>query len=49
MKTSQSSRPERDRTGFYGLDLYSLNRSMDAILAYFDQNDPPAAQRARER
>jgi len=37
------------KTGFYGLDLYSLNASMNAVLAYLDKVDPAAAQRARER
>jgi erythromycin esterase-like protein len=38
-----------DRVGFYGLDLYSLYASMQGVLGYLDQNDPEAAQRARER
>jgi erythromycin esterase-like protein len=37
------------RTGFYGLDLYSLNTSMAAVLEYLDRVDPVAAERARER
>ena len=40
---------EDDRVGFYGLDLYSLHASVDAILAYLGRVDPPAATRARER
>jgi erythromycin esterase-like protein len=43
------ARPARHRTGFYGLDLYSMNSSMDAVLRYLEKADPPAAQRARER
>jgi erythromycin esterase-like protein len=35
--------------GFYGLDLYSLHASMDAVLQYLDKVDPAAARRARER
>jgi erythromycin esterase-like protein len=35
--------------GFYGLDLYSLHRSIDAVLAYLDKVDPEAARRARYR
>lgn len=42
-------RPAPARTGFYGLDLYSLNASMSAVLAYLDRADPAAAARARER
>ncbi len=37
------------KVGFYGLDLYSLHASMDAVIAYLDQVDPGAAWRARER
>ncbi|MDR3661340.1 MAG: erythromycin esterase family protein [Mycobacterium sp.] len=36
-------------TGFYGLDLYSLHRSMGEVIAYLDKADPRAAARARER
>jgi erythromycin esterase-like protein/predicted phosphoribosyltransferase len=45
-----SRRAESDReTGFYGLDLYSLHRSMQEVVDYLDNVDPVAAQRARER
>lgn len=37
------------RTGFYGLDLYSMNASMEAVMSYLDKVDPVAARRARER
>jgi erythromycin esterase-like protein len=37
------------KTGFYGLDLYSLYTSIEAVLKYLDQTDPEAAQRARNR
>src|SRR5258706_12950339 len=37
------------RIGFYGLDLYSLYTSMEAVVAYLDDVDPEAAQRARQR
>lgn len=37
------------RAGFYGIDLYSLNASMDAVITYLDKVDPDAADRARER
>ncbi len=40
--------PER-RTGFYGLDLYSLFTSADAVLRYLGQVDPDAARVARAR
>ncbi|WP_460356678.1 erythromycin esterase family protein [Mycobacterium sp. ZZG] len=35
--------------GFYGLDLYSLHRSMREVVHFLDNVDPAAAQRARER
>lgn len=35
--------------GFYGLDLYSLYSSMEAVLAYLDKVDPEGAKRARYR
>src|SRR5437016_842890 len=37
------------RVGFYGLDLYSLYTSIDAVLGYLNQIDPEAAKRARYR
>src|SRR2546430_3326315 len=37
------------RVGFYGLDLYSLHASIDAVLRYLRKVDPDAAQRARRR
>ncbi len=36
-------------TGFYGLDLYSLYASMEAVVDYLDAVDPEAAARARRR
>ena len=38
-----------DAVGFYGLDLYSLNTSIDAVLDYLDDVDPEAAEVARTR
>jgi erythromycin esterase-like protein len=35
--------------GFYGLDLYSLHASIEAVLQYLNKNDPAAARRARYR
>jgi len=37
------------KVGFYGLDLYSLHASMEAVVAYLDKVDPQAANRARKR
>ncbi len=37
------------RAGFYGLDLYSLHRSIQEVVSYLDKVDPIAAARARAR
>ena len=37
------------KVGFYGMDLYSLHASMEAVLRYLETVDPDAARRARER
>ena len=37
------------QAGFYGLDLYSLHASIEAVLNYLDKVDPEGAQRARHR
>jgi erythromycin esterase-like protein/predicted phosphoribosyltransferase len=40
---------EAVKAGFYGLDLYSLYTSIEAVIAYLDGVDPEAAARARDR
>jgi erythromycin esterase-like protein/predicted phosphoribosyltransferase len=40
---------ERATAGFYGLDLYSLYRSIHEVVTYLERVDPPAAARARNR
>jgi erythromycin esterase-like protein len=37
------------KVGFYGIDLYSLHASIEAVLNYLEKNDPEGLQRARER
>jgi erythromycin esterase-like protein len=37
------------KVGFYGLDLYSMYSSIEAVLAYLKKVDPEAAKRARDR
>lgn len=37
------------KTGFYGLDLYNLHGSIEAVLGYLDMVDPEEAKRARSR
>jgi erythromycin esterase-like protein/predicted phosphoribosyltransferase len=40
---------EPRKAGFYGLDLYSLRRSMQEVISYLERVDPQAAARARDR
>jgi erythromycin esterase-like protein/predicted phosphoribosyltransferase len=49
LRTHNEAKPDHDRVGFYGLDLYSLRASMAAVLAYLVKVDPDAARRARTR
>jgi erythromycin esterase-like protein len=37
------------KVGFYGLDLYSLQASIQAVITYLDRVDPQAARVARQR
>jgi erythromycin esterase-like protein len=37
------------KIGFFGLDLYSLHTSMQAVVHYLEKIDPQAAQQARAR
>jgi erythromycin esterase-like protein len=39
---------EDRKCGFYGLDLYSLHASIEAVLDYLRKVDPEAAKRARD-
>jgi erythromycin esterase len=39
---------EDQKVGFYGLDVYSLWESMDAVLGYLHQNQSDAVEAARE-
>jgi erythromycin esterase-like protein len=49
LKDTNSTRSPKDRTGFFGLDLYSLFNSMESVVEYLDRVDPEAAKRARYR
>jgi erythromycin esterase-like protein len=49
LRANNTSRAAAHRVGFYGLDLYSLHSSMEAVLGYLDRVDPAAARRARDR
>jgi erythromycin esterase-like protein len=41
--------PDQVKTGFYGLDLYSLHASIEAVLNYLDKVDSEGSWRARAR
>ncbi|HUP06612.1 MAG TPA: erythromycin esterase family protein [Caldimonas sp.] len=49
LRAHNATLPRTERIGFYGLDLYSLRESIDALLRYLDATDPAAAARARAR
>lgn len=40
---------EGEDAGFFGMDVYSLRESYDALLVYLDRVDPAAAAEARRR
>jgi erythromycin esterase-like protein/predicted phosphoribosyltransferase len=48
-ENNQRSTKDLQQVGFYGLDLYSLHRSMHEVITYLDKVDPVAAARARKR
>jgi erythromycin esterase-like protein len=49
LRDYNASRGAQAQVGFYGMDLYSLFTSIQAVLAYLDRVDPEAAGRARAR
>ena len=49
LRDHNAVQPQGARTGFYGLDLYSLFTSIEAVLGYLEETDPEAARRARFR
>ena len=49
LRDHNAGRPPDDRVRFYGLDLYSLDASIDAVVRYLETVDPEEAARARER
>lgn len=49
LREHNDTRPESRRAGFYGMDLYSLHSSVDAVVEYLERVDPDAARRARQR
>jgi erythromycin esterase-like protein len=49
LRAWNDTRARDERVGFFGLDLYSLYASIEAVLAYLEDADPKAARRARDR
>lgn len=49
LRAHNDSQPPERRPGFYGLDLYSLHASMEAVISYLRKVDPGAAERAALR
>src|SRR5438270_1802414 len=46
---NQQLDPRHAPAGFYGMDLYSLHASIEAVLNYLEKIDPESAKRARLR
>ena len=49
LRDFNAQRGRHEQVGFYGMDLYSLFSSIQAVLTYLDGTDPDAARRARAR
>ena len=49
LRAHNDALPEARRVGFYGLDLYALHSSIEAVLSYLRIVDPDAARRAQAR
>jgi protein-L-isoaspartate(D-aspartate) O-methyltransferase len=49
LRDCNAGRHASEQAGFFGLDLYSLQRSIRAVIDYLDRVDPDAAQVARRR
>jgi erythromycin esterase-like protein len=49
LRDCNDSRLDEQKAGFYGVDLYSLFTSMEAVITYLEENDPEGAKHARRR
>ena len=49
LREDNRSVPAARQVGFFGMDLYSMYRSMHAVLEHLEQVDPQAAALARSR
>ncbi|PLR79122.1 protein-L-isoaspartate O-methyltransferase [Bacillus sp. V3-13] len=48
LKEHNSSRPDRQKTGFYGLDVYSLWESMEQVVDYLEEIQSPDLEVAKK-
>jgi erythromycin esterase-like protein len=46
---NNSGKPDISRAGIYGMDLYGLSESADAVIGYLKRIDPEAANQAARR
>lgn len=49
LRTFNRTRGPQRSAGFFGLDLYSLHASIEAVINYLERADPPAADEAKRR
>ncbi|MFL6726533.1 MAG: erythromycin esterase family protein, partial [Sphingomicrobium sp.] len=49
LRQHNEDRPYERMTGFYGLDLYNLSASMQAVIDFLDDKDPELARLAHRR
>lgn len=49
MREYNKNQPPERRAGFYGLDLYSMGASIQAVIEYLDRVDPAAGKEAKVR
>jgi erythromycin esterase-like protein len=48
LKKYNNNLQDADKVGFYGLDMYSLYESLDAVVKYFKDKDPETARAVSE-
>jgi erythromycin esterase-like protein len=49
LRAHNAALPIADRAGIYGLDLYNLHGSIDAVIGFLEERDPALAGEARRR
>lgn len=48
LRNYNAGKPQDEKVGFYGLDVYGIWESLDAVIAFLDRKNPEAAQIARQ-